>query len=203
MIKIIDNFLGFGYFRELENLCLLDKIDWKYLNNISGHYTQGFESEGHYGFYHQINDLGGIESKYHSFVAPFLLSVNDVVNGDGNMRSRFDMVTNTNRDLQHGVHVDFDKIETRNVSAVFYLNDSDGDTIIYNERQKYDGEPVPDTLTIKKRISPKSNRLVLFSGNYWHTGESPRQNNRRVILNSNYSLNDNNTNNEFFYEYDT
>jgi hypothetical protein len=126
-----------------------------------------------------------------------------VVNGDGNMRSRFDMVTNTNRDLQHGVHVDFDKIETRNVSAVFYLNDSDGDTIIYNERQKYDGEPVPDTLTIKKRISPKSNRLVLFSGNYWHTGESPRQNNRRVILNSNYSLNDNNTNNEFFYEYDT
>ena len=70
-------------------------------------------------------------------------------------------------------------------SAVYYVNDSDGDTIIYD--QQFQGNPNPPLeLTEKRRIDPKANRLLLFNGKYFHTGSSPAKNKNRIIINGNY-----------------
>ena len=74
-------------------------------------------------------------------------------------------------------HIDLSTID--HFVMLYYVCDSDGDTIIYNER-------VPsDQYTIKKRVSPKQGRVVLFDGGLYHTAEQPLNNNRCIV---NYDL---------------
>ena len=50
----------------------------------------------------------------------------------------------------------------------------------------YVNPELPKTLTEEQRISPKANRLIIFNGEHWHTGQSPKEHSRRVILNLNF-----------------
>jgi len=75
-------------------------------------------------------------------------------------------------------HVDF--MESNVITAIFYVTDSTGDTIIFNEKFGHAGE-----LTIKERVSPKKGRLVVFDGSLLHSGNTPRDNRPRVVLNIN------------------
>ena len=68
---------------------------------------------------------------------------------------------------------------------LYYVMDSDGDTIIYNSQWEK-GETIKNSeetakLLIKKRVTPKQGRVVLFNGSYWHTAEQPKDNNRCII----------------------
>ena len=63
---------------------------------------------------------------------------------------------------------------------LYYINDSDGDTIIFNEKKGFCGTP-----TIKQTIKPKKGRLVMFNGHHLHAGELPRTNEKRLVLNIN------------------
>ncbi len=63
--------------------------------------------------------------------------------------------------------------------VLYYVCDSDGDTIIYNERKK------SDQYTIKQRVSPKQGRVVIFDGRLYHTAEQPLNNTRCIV---NYNL---------------
>ena len=63
--------------------------------------------------------------------------------------------------------------------VLYYVCDSDGDTIIYNERKE------SDQYTIKQRVSPKQGRVVIFDGRLYHTAEQPLNNTRCIV---NYNL---------------
>ena len=82
-------------------------------------------------------------------------------------------------------------------SMIYYVNDSDGDTIIFNETSDEEKKKKPEKLTINERIPPKKNRAVLFRGNYFHTSTNPIDNEKRIVLNVNLS-----NLNEYGYEND-
>jgi len=67
-------------------------------------------------------------------------------------------------------------------TAIFYVNDSDGDTFWFNEPY---GIPF-DQYTISKRMEPKANRLVVFKSSFMHAGSTPIKSKRRVVININY-----------------
>ena len=67
-------------------------------------------------------------------------------------------------------------------TAIYYLNDTDGPTNIYNET-----EPTDD-YTFDKIVSPVANRLVGFNGKQMHAGYSPSQNQCRILINANYDM---------------
>ena len=67
----------------------------------------------------------------------------------------------------------------KHLVALYYVCDSDGDTIIYNEREEL------GTYTIKQKVTPKQGRMVLFDGSLYHTAEQPLNNVRCVV---NYNL---------------
>ena len=72
------------------------------------------------------------------------------------------------------------------VSCLYHGSDvevtNDGDTIIYNEREK----DRPDGIyTIKQKVTPKQGRAVLFDGWLMHTAEQPINNVRCIV---NYNL---------------
>jgi len=73
---------------------------------------------------------------------------------------------------------------------LYYVCDSDGDTIIYNYRSK-DENDIPYFEDIKelKRVTPKQGRVVVFDGLHWHTAEQPKNNVRCII---NININENN-----------
>ena len=79
------------------------------------------------------------------------------------------------------VSVDTPHIDTKDDHFVmlYYVCDSDGDTIIYNETVE------SENYTIQQRIAPKQGRVVLFDGAYYHTAEQPLNNIRCVV---NYNL---------------
>ena len=72
--------------------------------------------------------------------------------------------------------------------VLYYVNDSDGDTIIYDYKSK-DENDIPYFEDVKelKRIKPKQGRVVVFDGLYWHTAEQPRND---IICIININLNE-------------
>ena len=61
---------------------------------------------------------------------------------------------------------------------LYYINDSDGDTILYNEKFDDNKEVV---LTEQARVSPKAGRAILFDGLHYHSPLTPTKNYRAVI----------------------
>jgi ectoine hydroxylase-related dioxygenase (phytanoyl-CoA dioxygenase family) len=79
----------------------------------------------------------------------------------------------------HGMpHVDLTNITEPLLTAIYYVNESTGDTLIFD--QKF-GQSAP--LTVKARVPPVKGRLVVFDGALLHAGNTPRTNAPRVNIN--------------------
>ena len=69
---------------------------------------------------------------------------------------------------------------------LYYVKDSDGDTIIYQNRyqNKYYSVMFPEKeeeTKELKRVSPKQGRVVIFDGAFYHTAEQPQKDVRLII----------------------
>ncbi len=184
--EIIDDFLDPDYYNLVANAILKPEgIAWDYVENISGkQYTNPQIS--HQGFSCTIYQDKQQPSHFYERMIPMIEQIRHILGNKYCYRMRADMTLQTGERRVFDHHIDMPG--TKHNSAIFYLNDSDGDTILYNEecpvRNKY--RPEIEDLTEYKRIAPKANRLLLFEGNYWHTGESPVDSARRVIINMNF-----------------
>ena len=78
-------------------------------------------------------------------------------------------------------HVDYFR---PHVSLVFYFNDCDGPTYIFDQ-EFYFGKRINKGFTVKDRVHPKANRLLWIDGWQYHTASNPIHSPRRVILNIN------------------
>jgi hypothetical protein len=64
------------------------------------------------------------------------------------------------------------------------LNDSDGDTVIFNEMFK---DEIPEKLTEYARVTPQKGKVIVFNSNQLHSGCLPSSG-RRLLINMNYQL---------------
>jgi hypothetical protein len=80
------------------------------------------------------------------------------------------------KDKYNHVHVDGD---LPHYVVLYYVNDSDGDTFIFNETYK----SLYDKLTIKQRVSPKKGRVIVFDGKYMHASSNPINCDKRIVIN--------------------
>ena len=80
-------------------------------------------------------------------------------------------------------HIDYLTPNTWNI--VYYLNDTDGDTVIYNERSSDPHECesllLKDVWTIKQRVSPKKGRAVAFKGDLFHSSSYSKDKSRFIV----------------------
>jgi len=187
--KVIDDFLPSAYYKDLEAKVLSPEFDWHYISNISQGDRGVHKDLDKSGFSSPIyNDYIGPRSSYYDYVAPSLLCIQTACKGRDILRARFDMTVCTKGyEIVHNPHVDLPG--TSNITAVLYIGNSDGDTVIYNETTESLSIDTPNpSLTELVRVSPLANRLVLFKGEHWHTGCTPCSHQRRVLLNSNYLI---------------
>ena len=179
-MKIINDFLEQEYFDDLQHHVLSPLWPWYYQNNISLGKTTDVSN---YGFTHKLinpDDKGYNVGQLNRFV----YDVSQEVGSSNVLRCRMDMTTNRGNNIKLEPHVDLTYSHT---TAIFYVNDSDGNTIIYNEMYNQIDQEIDDTqLTIKQEIEPKANRLIIFNGLHLHTGHTPSIHNQRVLINSNF-----------------
>ena len=180
-IKIIDNFLDQEYFDKIQSHIESAHFPWNYMDNIT-RYAGSNECMdlGMYGFNRYIinphgkpHDLGSFHHLINEMIRVIGLNI---------FRSRLDMTVNRGNSIILDPHVD---VLYPHISSILYINDSDGNTIIYN--QKYnDNDKFNQQLTVQKEIEPRANRLLIFDGMYIHTGCTPSKHNRRILINSNF-----------------
>jgi len=67
--------------------------------------------------------------------------------------------------------------------CLYYVIDSDGETMILDKEDFPAGSPIPDwgEYNIVHRIEPKQGRAVLFNGRIYHANYLPKKNMRCVI----------------------
>jgi hypothetical protein len=77
-------------------------------------------------------------------------------------------------------------------NAIYYVNDSDGDTFIFNEtNDTYDAGQddiiriKENKFTVKKRITPKKGKILIFPGKYYHSSSFARESKFRCVINMN------------------
>lgn len=121
-----------------------------------------------------INDVASI----------FLEAVNKYNIDDRIIRIKSNYCTKVscdNIDAHQSPHVD---CQSNHWVMIYYVNDSDGDTFIFNEKLEH---PTPieevKSLSIKQRITPKQGRVVIFDGAHLHAGMHPRLNDSRMVIN--------------------
>ena len=199
-IKIIDNFLDKEYFDKIQSHIESGDFLWNYMDNITTYagsnkikdpdlcriYDDLYDGSnkikdlGLYGFNRYI--INPHDKPHDLGVFNHLISEMMRVIGLNIFRSRLDMTVNRENSIILDPHVD---VLYPHISSILYINDSDGNTIIYN--QKYnDYDKFNQQLTVQKEIEPRANRLLIFDGMYIHTGCTPSKHNRRILINSNF-----------------
>ena len=191
-IEVVDDFLSPRYFNRIKNLIISDSQPWHFNGNIST--NNQIKDKRSYGFHnHIVKERNMLVEEPISYVLSGLIhQAQDYCDRDNILRCRLDMVTHTSTEkYQHEPHVDFTPYKPNLITAIFYIMNSDAETVIFNEKQRaLDGNKTDWNdleLTVKKKILPKENRIVFFNGHYIHTGYSPVNYERRIVINTNYN----------------
>jgi len=188
MLNVIDNFLTKSYSDYLTSVVDSPYQGWFFQKNIASNISGDISDYG-FNFWIWDNSRGGLmNTPLSQSLFPLLCQIKDLVNCENILRSRLDMTVYLPQKKRHIIHID---LPQPNITTIYYFNDSDGDTIIYNEKSDYKNMVVTgedaSKFTVKRTISPQKNRLVVFDGNYFHTGNSPTQHSNRILLNSNFN----------------
>jgi hypothetical protein len=194
MIKIIDDFIPKNRQDEIEKFCTTEECTWFYGQNSLTHEApvesgeisisklNGFRDS--FQFTHNVFTKDGTES----FSKDFFLS--RLTNGTalesvefGRIKLNFTFpILGYEPNCPNFPHID--KVTTCPFTAIYYVNDSDGDTLVFNET--YDKDKVYDTVTIKQNVSPKKGRLLIFNSDQLHTSSLPYMSDKRIVINLNF-----------------
>ena len=144
-------------------------------------------------FTHQYVDYDvGIMSDFHDLFEDLIkascskINVEEVDVYQG--RSFLQLASNIKKEDVDSPHVD---MPHQHFVMLYYVCDSDGDTIIYDkkcetfEEFKNMIDSNTKTFNIQKKITPKQGRVVLFDGLLYHTAEQPNEDIRCIV---NYDL---------------
>ena len=191
-ILVIDDFIDKNYQEDIKDV-LLGKEEWgdllfpwHYIDDVTAAFEDGNQGRpGLSNVYVEYNDDGTSEivSDFHDLFIPMLelacetLEVPSARIVQGRSFLQFPL-KNIDTSVVDTPHIDIAEGD-EHVVVLYYVVDSDGDTVIYNERTE------SLTYTEKQRVTPKQGRVVIFDGRQYHTAEQPKFHSRCV---ANYNL---------------
>lgn len=196
MIKIIDDLLTPGYADAIE-YDAFNYLFYEYKRKTSVSYekepTLVMQDENTYDEGQMVCPIWsppgmGQEppfGKYETFLRPLTITIMDILKTENIQirpsKIKVNLLRKTNFPENHYNIPHVDHPYSNRISAVYYINDTDGDTYIFNETCMPD--KLPEKLTVAQRVPPKKNRLVIFSSNRFHASSSPLINQERFIIN--------------------
>ena len=155
---------------KIENLLLNDYFDW-YYNPSTSYDALHKNMPDTFQFTHTfIND----ETKKQSGALPYVLELfNEFKLGK---YKKFDRIkanfTTNNIKMKGHQHIHYDYPRKGMKSLLYYVNDSDGDTIFFDNKKNEIG-----------RVKPKRGLGLLFDSNIYHAGCNPVNSDKRIVIN--------------------
>jgi hypothetical protein len=177
MINIIDNLVPKPYLRDLQSYFLHDNCEWFFNGNLTD--DQYKQSLGSFGFTMDIHWNGRFVSNFvGTFTRGLVFTAQERVEEliqqpQQIVRVRSDMTMYNPSNHRHELHTDFPE---EHMTAIFYMNTSDGNTLLFDR----------DGKELIQEVEPIENRLVIFDGLMQHTGHSPSKHKSRVLINMNF-----------------
>ena len=195
MIIRVDRSLPLSYENDIENA--VKEIPYFYAPNTSYAETDPFFE--HYitliknsdviengQFTHAVLDEGNIVSNLHGFIYPILyifaekagITINKITRIKINLILQDKTFKNINYNFPHSDRGTGDKV------FLYYINDSDGDTFLFDEYDDY--KIIPNKFTVNDRITPRKGTGVFFEANRFHASSNPAIAQNRYVINFNF-----------------
>jgi hypothetical protein len=186
-VMIIDKAVPTSIHDVLETIALGDKINWfrqkraTYAEGTPAIFPVTPDSLDVQQFTHTIYEENQPVSKLFGAILPVITAIPYTIKQMIRIKMNLCVYAQTDNPNAHGMpHVDFTEIKEPIISAIYFVNDSTGDTVIFDQRF---GQSAP--LTVKTRVTPKKGRLVVFDGGLLHAGNTPKTNAPRININFN------------------
>ena len=187
-IWVFDDIIPVGQQKEIKHTMLDVHFPWFYVGDVTDGHDHSNDKEKRPGFTHLFSDHNGQNSDFFPMIS------NIAVNGCKKVEFDFKTIVKSRSFLQlplglkdesvDDAHIDYPE---QHLVVLYYVIDSDGDTIIY-DRQFKPGDPLSCPARRMgvplKRVAPKQGRVVVFDGRYFHTAQQPK-NDTRCIINFN------------------
>jgi hypothetical protein len=185
-MQIFDDLLPQQYQNHLENLLMGTEFPW-FLNSFTvqpGYLERVPEVNQNIldvsQFTHRFFLYGKTISPLNSELFPLLILLEKETGEsyvDRLLRVKANLIPkqpNFPVDYYNPAHIDD---HDSNETLLYYVNDSDGDTILFNEKHG------ASDLTIKNRCSPKKGRCLLFDSSFLHSSTPPKYTEFRAVIN--------------------
>lgn len=177
MIKIIDDVIDKETQEKIKNTLLSYDFSWHYVSDVS---IKDNQHQRRPGFSHHFVKNNDIISSYYDMIVPIIL--NSV--GETNLINArsFLQLPLSSEFVGNGVDTPHLDLTSPHTVILYYVNDSDGDTVIYDYVSKDENDiPYFEDIKVKETITPKQGRVVIFNGLTWHTARQPKDNVRCII----------------------
>jgi integrase len=195
-IDVLEDFVSRQYQEDVSSTLLSANFPW-FLNQRTlpdGYPLLGVPADGAIvdtpQFTHTLHEAGAPASTFFGLVMPILhfftaktgIATNRVIRVKANLTCPN---PRTLGNVYQGPHVDYELPDgARFLTLIYYVNDSDGDTVLFHERAT---APVT-RLSERMRVTPKQGKLVYFAGDIIHTGQNPTVTPARAVINLNVRL---------------
>ena len=198
-IQVIENLIPKKLQDEIEDWIKSEEVNWRFLPTPAPNIFLNDANISHtwqltHAFY--MHGIQNTSPKFVPFIIPIIYGIKSATGFD--FRKRMGKIkANTlfkNVDINHHnynvPHVDNNNPNYK--SLIYYINDSDGDTFIFNEKtaEINDTQPTESKLTLERRVTPKKGTAILFDSNRYHASSSPKNTDRRFIINFVFSEKD-------------
>ena len=173
---LIPNLLDEDYAKAIRNLVDNNSFPWYFYDNI----VSGKKNEVS-GFIHMLFFNTEVESTGFDFFKPLIKTFVDKAK-DYNIivkslhRIQINLMVSqdlTNEKKTNNKHVDMNKeCPGKFISFIYYIDDSDGDTIVYDDNNNE-----------IERVTPKRNACLFFNSKNLHEGTPPIKSKKRMVIN--------------------
>lgn len=178
---IIDNVISKIYQKEIETFLLQRNFPWFFQDDITFQKSEDLRS----AFSNLIFDPKVGAGNPYNFLAPILYSNTKIpVNQILQIRSFLLLPKGNELNRIDPPHIDQ---PTPHFVGLYYVNDSEGNTIIYNKKYnlgEYAGalsKVEISKLEVLTEVEPKQGRMVIFDGGFYHASTRPVNKNRCII----------------------
>ena len=189
---IIDNLISNNHINTIENTLLnsyfpwylsIEKINNKfstcsknlYLKNKNKNTVEDLQFV--HGFIEYENNQSKINSNYYNLIEEISKEIINYfkLNQISLLRVKANLKTRSNiKNTKCGTpHID---LGDENITCIYYVNDSDGDTVLYKKYKIY------------KKITPKKGRFLFLKGSMLHSAGYPFKNQVRCVINFNFKI---------------
>lgn len=181
--KLFENLIPPHYCEQL--LMEFSRISWMFTPsaaNVDSNYDRNDTNiQNSVQFVHGITDMNKALSPMHQLVMPILWffekETGFVIKNI--MRVKANCLTRDGGDLSKYNPPHIDIYAPGYVSLIYYINDSDGDTVLFDKKISEGFE----NLKVVQRVTPKKGNLFMIPSDQLHASSCPSETKQRMVIN--------------------